>query len=157
MSKNLDYLFLKIKDIYKSFEIPEGIDYKAWEEVIAQSPAEDLMIALKEYRKEDEYNRSPNPAKFKKYLPSPIAEKKAPKNIKIFDLPSQLMKEDNEAEKNLEFFYRHYQEAVEYILNHELKEFSTLPLNQRINMAREKGYFNNIRPYLILSKERKLK
>ena len=62
------FLFDKIKKMYPTFEIPDEIDIECWTEVLQGYSQEDILKALKSYRKTVEYNQAPTPGTFAKFL-----------------------------------------------------------------------------------------
>lgn len=63
-----EFLFSKIKRLYKNFKLPDQIDIEAWQCVLRGFSQTDILNALKNYRANEEYNCAPNPGMFKKYL-----------------------------------------------------------------------------------------
>lgn len=70
MDKKLEtkFLFEKIKRIYPTFSIPDELDIDCWTEVLEGYSQEEILSALKAYRKTVEYNTPPTPASFSKFL-----------------------------------------------------------------------------------------
>lgn len=68
--KNLEtkFLFDKIKRIYPTFKIPDELDIDCWTEILDGYSQEEILRALKAYRKTVEYNTPPTPASFSKFL-----------------------------------------------------------------------------------------
>lgn len=66
--KNTKFLFDKIKKLYPQFVMPDEFDVECWTEVLEGHTQPEILEALKEYRKNTEYNVAPNPAGLKKYL-----------------------------------------------------------------------------------------
>lgn len=66
--KDTKFLFDKIKKIYPQFVMPDEFDVECWTEVLKGYTQPQILEALKEYRKNTEYNIPPNPAGMKKYL-----------------------------------------------------------------------------------------
>ena len=68
--KNLEtkFLFDKIKRIYPTFQIPDEFDVECWTEILSGYSQDDILRALKAYRKTVEYNTPPTPASFSKFL-----------------------------------------------------------------------------------------
>lgn len=62
------FLFDKIKKMYPTFEIPDELDIDCWKEVLQGHSQEDILKALKSYRKTVEYNQAPTPGTFAKFL-----------------------------------------------------------------------------------------
>lgn len=62
------FLFDKIKKMYPTFDMPDEIDIECWTEVLQGYSQEDILKALKSYRKTVEYNQAPTPGTFAKFL-----------------------------------------------------------------------------------------
>lgn len=62
------FLFDKIRKLYPTFEIPDELDIDCWKEVLQGHSQEDILKALKSYRKTVEYNQAPTPGTFAKFL-----------------------------------------------------------------------------------------
>lgn len=62
------FLFDKIKRIYPTFEKPDEFDVECWTEILSGYSQDDILRALKAYRKTVEYNTPPTPASFSKFL-----------------------------------------------------------------------------------------
>lgn len=58
----------KVKRLYPTFQYPDEIDIELWTEILEGHSQTDILDALKDYRRETEYNKAPNPAEFKKFL-----------------------------------------------------------------------------------------
>lgn len=70
--KTTEFLFGKIKKLYPTFSRPDEIDVRAWTEILSGYSQTDILDALKEYRKNVPYDKAPNPATFKGYLPERV-------------------------------------------------------------------------------------
>lgn len=93
--QNTKFLFEKMKRLYPSFEYPDEIDIKAWTEILSGYSQTDILDALKEYRKNVPYDKAPNPATFKGYLPEREHTTAAPAEDKItYPTPTSLMDAD---------------------------------------------------------------
>lgn len=66
--KTTKFLFEKIKRIYPSFEIPDEFDVTCWVEILKGYSHDDILAALKHYRKTAEYSAPPVPGTFSKCL-----------------------------------------------------------------------------------------
>lgn len=66
--KTTEFLFNKIKKLYPTFVRPDEFDIDCWLEVLEGYSQTEILDALKEYRKNCEYNNAPIPGTFKKYL-----------------------------------------------------------------------------------------
>ncbi len=62
------FLFDKIKRIYPTFEIPDEFDIGCWTDILKGYSQDEIILALKSYRKTIEYNTPPTPATFSKFL-----------------------------------------------------------------------------------------
>ena len=62
------FLFDKIKKMYPTFDMPDELDIECWTEVLQGYSQEDILKALKSYRKTVEYNQAPTPGTFAKFL-----------------------------------------------------------------------------------------
>ena len=62
------FLFDKIKKMYPTFDMPDEIDIECWTEILQGYSQEDILKALKSYRKTVEYNQAPTPGTFAKFL-----------------------------------------------------------------------------------------
>lgn len=62
------FLFDKIKKMYPTFDMPDELDIECWTEVLQGYSQEDILKALKSYRKTVEYNQAPTPGIFAKFL-----------------------------------------------------------------------------------------
>ena len=62
------FLFEKIQKLYPTFEMPDEFDVECWTEVLQGHSQEDILKALKAYRKTVEYNQAPTPGTFAKFL-----------------------------------------------------------------------------------------
>lgn len=62
------FLFDKIGRIYPTFVKPDEFDVECWTEILEGYSQEEILRALKAYRKTVEYNTPPTPASFSKFL-----------------------------------------------------------------------------------------
>ena len=62
------FLFDKIKKMYPTFDMPDELDIECWTEILQGYSQEDILKALKSYRKTVEYNQAPTPGTFAKFL-----------------------------------------------------------------------------------------
>lgn len=62
------FLFDKIQKMYPTFAKPDELDIECWTEVLQGYSQEDILKALKSYRKTVEYNQAPTPGTFAKFL-----------------------------------------------------------------------------------------
>ena len=66
--KAAEFLFKKIKSLYPTFDYPDELDIDCWTDILKGYSQEDILKALKAYRKTVEYNTPPIPASFSKFL-----------------------------------------------------------------------------------------
>lgn len=62
------FLFEKMKKLYPTFQLPDELDIDCWTEVLAGYSQDEILKALKAYRKTVEYNTAPIPSVFAKFL-----------------------------------------------------------------------------------------
>lgn len=62
------FLFDKIKKMYPTFDMPDELDIECWTEILQGYSQDDILKALKSYRKTVEYNQAPTPGTFAKFL-----------------------------------------------------------------------------------------
>lgn len=62
------FLFDKMKRLYPTFQVPDVLDIDCWTEVLAGYSQDEILKALKAYRKTVEYNTAPIPSVFAKFL-----------------------------------------------------------------------------------------
>ncbi len=86
--KTTKFLFEKIKRIYPSFEIPDEFDVTCWVEILKGYSHDDILAALKHYRKTAEYSAPPVPGTFSKCL----------KDVATAHFPEYSAREENFAE-----------------------------------------------------------
>lgn len=83
------FLFDKIRRLYPTFVMPDELDIDCWREVLAGKSQDDILAALKAYRKTVEYNQAPTPGTFAKFL-----REEAPLVVRD-DLDAMLESEEN--------------------------------------------------------------
>ena len=118
MSDKSDYFFLNIKQVFPNFAKPTPLEAEIWAELLEPYQKDEILEAIKSYRKAEETNFAPNPAKFKNYL-----FKRRPKNDKpVLPLSPEtyLMEEDIKAGRCRHLFPT-YVKAVAYVLDVKLK------------------------------------
>ena len=120
MSKNSDYFFLNLKQLYPNFKRPATIDVEIWEDELADFTLKDIYAALKAYRKSSSGGVIPTPFQFKDFLYpyKPIEQK--------VSLPlspeSYLMEQDIKA-KRCKYLFPTYVAGVRYVLDVKLKDY----------------------------------
>lgn len=119
MSQKSDYFFLNIKQVYPNFARPSALETEIWEEMLEPYTQGDILAGIKSYRKSEDTNFAPNPARFRSYLYS--RAKKAEKPCLPLSPESYLMEEDIRAGRCRHLFPT-YCKAVEYVLEVELKK-----------------------------------
>lgn len=155
--KEAKFLFDKIKKLYPTFKYPDELDIEAWQEILEGFSHDDILRALKEYRKEVEYNTPPSIANFKKFL-SNCPNETIPTTVigeKMTDYATAFMQRDIKLNR-----CRHllptYQAAVRYIaedmLSREMptSEWRKLSFAERCEKAMKQGLFNQFDDVLIL-------
>ncbi len=144
MSDKSDYFFLNIKQVFPNFAKPTPLEAEIWAELLEPYQKDEILEAIKSYRKAEETNFAPNPAKFKNYL-----FKRRPKNDKpVLPLSPEtyLMEEDIKAGRCRHFFPT-YVKAVAYVLDVKLKalfderEFRCFSRGHKYRLAVEFGLF----------------
>lgn len=153
MSKNSDFFFLNLKQLYPNFLKPVALDVEIWEEMLEKHTPDSIRKALKAYRQSERGNYIPTPAQFKEYLffyqPRPKPE--------VDDLPefpaSYLMDQDIKNNRR-KYFYPTYHAGVQYVLGKVLlnaigeAEFRSLTYRQRYRRAVDLGLFGNFEEIL---------
>ncbi len=144
MSQKSDYFFLNIKQVYPNFARPSALETEIWEEMLEPYTQGDILAGIKSYRKSEDTNFAPNPARFRSYLYS--RAKKAEKPCLPLSPESYLMEEDIRAGRCRHLFPT-YCKAVEYVLEVELKklyseaEFKAFSRGRKYRLAAENGLF----------------
>ena len=144
MSDKTDFLFLNIKQLYPMFARPSALDTEIWAELLQPYALTEIMHALKAYRKNEENNFPPNPAKFKNYL---YTKQKDMQGIP-FSPEGYLMQQDMKAGR-CKYFYPVYRRGVAYVIDNKLRalypkaEFHKLTVNQKYHLAVENGLFGD--------------
>lgn len=153
MSKKSDYFFITIKSVYKNFSKPSEIEIEIWEDILEPYELDDIRVAIKSYRQNEENSFAPIPARFKQYL----YRKNKKQEAKEPDLPlspeTYLMEQDIK-EGRCKYFYPIYAETVEYVLKDKVKElvgkekFKKLSRGQCYRIAVDNGLFGDFEKYL---------
>ena len=144
MSVNSDFFFVSIKSIYPSFAKPSNLEVEIWEEVLDGYSVDDILLAIKSYRKCEELNVAPTPAKFRKYIFS-----RTPREISG-GLPMSaelyLMDLDRKAGRPV-YYFHDYTMGINRVFEDKLRplleqdEFNKLEYSAKYKMAVENGLF----------------
>lgn len=150
--KTTEFLFNKIKKLYPTFVRPDEFDIDCWLEVLEGYSQTEILDALKEYRKNCEYNNAPIPGTFKKYL----HHKDAPEfqatptvqEAKCGDYSWNAMAADIEAGccRNALYVYRDAEKIVttDWLLREIPAEvWRKMSPQSRVKVAMDKGLFGN--------------
>lgn len=144
MSDKSDYFFVNVKQIFPNFAKPSQLEGEIWEEVLQPYSFKDILEALKAYRKCEDVNFAPNPAKLKKYLYRHDTVQDKP--VLPLSPEAYLMEQDIKAGR-CKYFFPTYCKAVEYVLNDKLLqllgevEFKKLSRARRYRLAVDNGLF----------------
>lgn len=153
-------MFDKIKKLYPTFNYPDELDIDIWQEVLEGFSQEDILRALKEYRKNEEYNAAPNPAKFKKFLVKmdeahPTSAKALlAETVRAISPASDLMQRDIAA-GSCRHLLPIYEKAVKYVLREQLIEHmgfnacSKSSEESRYSLALRNGLFDDFNTILV--------
>ncbi|MBQ2319188.1 MAG: hypothetical protein IIW86_03545, partial [Clostridia bacterium] len=144
-----------------TFSRPDEIDVRAWTEILSGYSQTDILDALKEYRKNVPYDKAPNPATFKGYLPEREHTTAAPAEDKI-ELPSpeKFMDEDVQANNCRNNLYV-YRDAFDICLNDFLLEVVPADVVERakypknVQLALENGVFNRFGEAMLIAAHRR--
>lgn len=153
MSKNSDFFFLNLKQLYPNFAKPSPLDVEIWEEMLNQHTPESMHKALKAYRQSERGNYIPTPAHFKEYLTlfKPIEK---PEEDGLPDRPAAYLMDQDIASNRRKYFFHTYNAGVNYVLNKVLldtigeAEFCALNYRQRYRRAVDLGLFGNFEEIL---------
>jgi len=119
MSKNSDYFFLNLKQMYPSLLKPSEIDEEIWAEILAPFSLDNVRSALKAYRMSSKGGFPPIPAVFKDFL-YPYTKTKEIESLPLS--PASYIMEQDIKEGRCKYLFPTYQEAVNYIFDVKLKE-----------------------------------
>ena len=160
MSANSDFFFISIKSIYPNFMRPSKLEEEIWEEVLDGYSVDDILLAIKAYRKNEELNVAPTPAKIKKYIFS-----RRPKEV-LGGLPMSaelyLMDLDRKAGREVHYFHT-YTKGINYVLDVKLRalvavdEFNKLDYSAKYRLAVDNGLFADFDVVLAKIKEGRIK
>ena len=142
----IECFLLNIKELYPNFQYPSYETIRKWKDILEPYTADEIISAIKQWRKNNSIQNAPDVELFKSYL-----VKKNEKNLTKcqflpFNPESYLMEQDIKANR-CKHLYPIYCRAVKYIINTRLKnfcsknEFKHLNYSQRYTMAVEKGLF----------------
>lgn len=149
--KNIDFLFTKMKRLYPTFERPDEVDIMAWVDILDGYSQTDILEGLKNYRKNVPYDRAPNPATFKDYLP---VKKSHQPEVQIVaqaakgDFAWERMAADIEAGccRNALYVYRDAERIVltDWLCQEMPRDiWARMSYSARYKQAMDKGLFNN--------------
>lgn len=159
MSINSDFFFVSIKAIYPSFSRPSRLEEEIWEEVLEGYSVDDILLAVKAYRKNEETDVAPTPAKFKKYIFSKHS-KVGTKNLPM-SLEHHFMKLDKEAGREVYYFHI-YTLGIDYVFDTKLKKilgnekFNKLDYSSKYKLAVENGLFADFDKVLAKIREERI-
>ena len=144
MSDKSDYFFLNVKQVFPNFAKPSPLETEIWAELLEPYQNEEILEAIKSFRKCEETNFPPIPAKFKNYLFK--RKTKSDKPVLPLSPETYLMEEDIKAGRCRHFFPT-YVKAVAYVLEVKLKalfdedDFKTFSRGRKYRLAVEYGLF----------------
>ncbi len=144
MSDKSDYFFLNLKQVFPNFAKPTPLETEIWDEILQPYQKNEILEAIKTYRKCEDSNFPPNPAKFKNYLFKRTLKKDKP--VLPLSPETYLMEEDIKAGRCRHFFPT-YVKAVAYVLDVKLKEivserdFRSFSRGHKYRLAVEYGLF----------------
>lgn len=133
--KNASFIFQRMKRLYPTFETPDEVDIQAWVEILEGYSQTEILEGLKNYRKCVPYDKAPNPASFKDYLPAkhkPVAEITA--SQAKGDLAWEQMNSDIEAGSCRHNLYV-YRMAEKIVLGEWLLEYMPLEVVRKMSYA----------------------
>ncbi len=145
MSKKSDYFFLNIKQVYPTFTKPSALETEIWEEMLEPYDLADILAGIKSYRKTEEMNFAPNPARFKNYLFS--HRKRAEPKLSLPLSPETYLMEEDIKSGRCRHFFPTYCKGVEHVLEVKLKklypeeEFKAFSRGKKYRLAVENGLF----------------
>lgn len=157
--QKIDSFLLNIKYLYPNFKKPTPLEHTSWEELIAPYSVEEIILAIKKWKKSHTQNAYPTIQEFKNFL----QYKQPPSSSSSYNLPfnpeTYLMDQDIKSGR-CKHLYPTYCKAVNYILNDRLKEF--YPYNDfkkfnystRYKLAVDHGLFADFENTLDFIKER---
>jgi len=146
MSKKSDYFFVNVKQVYPSFMRPSALETEIWEEVLEAYDIDEILAGIKAYRKTEESNYAPNPAKFKSYL---FKRNRCDHRPDLPLSPEKYLMEADIKAGRCRYTFPVYTRAVKYVLNVALgqlyppEEFKTFSWGKRYWLAVENGLFAN--------------
>lgn len=150
--KTTEFLFNKIKKLYPTFVRPDEFDIDCWLEVLEGYSQTEILDALKEYRKNCEYNNAPIPGTFKKYLHHKSEpETQVPQTVAQAakgDFAWERMAADIEAGccRNALYVYRDAERIVltDWLCQEMPRDiWARMDYSARYKQAMDKGLYNN--------------
>lgn len=143
--RTIDFLFAKMKKLYPTFVRPDEIDINAWVQVLDGYSQPEILRALTNYRANVPYDKAPNPASFKDYLPEKhhavVEEVPAAKCIDFAWLQMNRDIEAGSCRNNL-YVYRDAERIIleDWLLYEVPTEvWSKMSYASRLKVAMEKG------------------
>lgn len=119
MSKNSDYFFLTLKEIYPTISKPSVIDEEIWEDMLEPFEQAQIRAAIKSYRSTSKGAFPPLPAQFKEFL-YPYTKRKVYDELPLSPA-THIMEQDIKAGRCKHLFPT-YEAAVNYLFDVRLKE-----------------------------------
>ena len=138
--------FLNLEELYPTFQKQNQKYFHKWQELLTPFSVDDIIFAIKKYKRANKTTTPPTLEEFKKYLTHTKSIKQIKKTYLPFSPENYLMEQDLKA-KRCKYLYPTYCKAVRYILNVRLKqhhtkeEYKALNFSARYISAVEKGLF----------------
>ncbi len=157
--QKINCFLLNIKYLYPNFKKPSSEEFSKWNALISPYSVEEIILAIKKWKKSHNQTTYPTLQEFKKFLyhkPNP-----SPSNLSNlpFNPETYLMEQDIKSGR-CKHLYPTYCKAVNYILNERLKEFynyndyKKFNYSTRYKLAVEHGLFADFENTLDFIKER---
>ena len=144
--RKTDCFLLNLKELYPNFPKQSSQTILKWDEILNPFSVDEIILAIKKYRRSNNLTTPPTPEVFKNYLSAKTTPKQLKKNYLPFSPENHLMEQDIKAGR-CKYLYPIYCKAVRYILNVRLKkyytkqEYNSLNFSSRYISAVEKGLF----------------
>ena len=119
MSKNSDYFFLILKEVYPTICKPSAIDEEIWEEILNSFEPEQIRAAIKSYRASPKGAFPPLPSQFGEFL-YPYTKRKVYEELPLS--PSTYIMEQDIKAGRCKYLFPTYEAAVNYLFDVRLKE-----------------------------------
>lgn len=142
----VECFLLNIKELYPTFKYPSSSMLLRWKELLSPYSADEIIFAIKQWRKNYGTELSPSIDLFTSCLTKRTQKNLTKRTLLPFNPENHLMEQDIKANR-CKYLYPTYRQAVRYILNVRLKEFFTkeefkkLNYSQRYIEAVERGLF----------------